>query len=93
VFNNEMMTGFVNVCPALPCTVINPLSVMSIQSLGDLGYTVNTKSADAYTLPTTPAARILGQLNVGNAESSWEQLPRPKFTVNRAGRVLPVAPQ
>jgi hypothetical protein len=94
VFNNELMTGFVNVCPALPCGVINPLSVMSIQSLGDLGYTVNMKSADPYTILTTPAARILGQLNVGNSSSaSWEQLARPKFTVNRAGRVLPVAPQ
>jgi hypothetical protein len=40
-FGNELMTGFLN-------SGTNPLSIMSIRSLEDLGYTVNSAVADAY---------------------------------------------
>src|SRR5678815_1706950 len=40
-FGNELMTGFIN-------SGSNPLSVMSIRSLEDLGYTVNPAVADPY---------------------------------------------
>jgi hypothetical protein len=40
-FGNELMTGFIN-------SGTNPLSVMSIRSLEDLGYTVNSAAADSY---------------------------------------------
>jgi hypothetical protein len=43
-FGNELMTGFIQ--PGK-----NPLSIMSIRSLEDLGYTVDTTAADAYTHP------------------------------------------
>jgi hypothetical protein len=43
-FDNELMTGFVN-------RGTNPLSVMTIRSLEDLGYTVNPAAADPYTIP------------------------------------------
>jgi hypothetical protein len=41
-FGNELMTGFINSGP-------NPLSIMTIRSLEDLGYTVDTTAADPYT--------------------------------------------
>ena len=43
-FGNELMTGFIN-------SGKNPLSIMSIRSLEDLGYTVDTTAADPYTHP------------------------------------------
>ena len=46
VFNNELMTGFVE-----PPGVPMPLSRLTIASMWDLGYTVNLSAADSYTLP------------------------------------------
>ena len=45
VFATELMTGFINL------GVANPLSIVSIASLEDLGYVVDLGAADAYTLP------------------------------------------
>jgi hypothetical protein len=42
VFGNELMTGFINAGS-------NPLSKMTVRSLEDLGYTVDTTAADPYT--------------------------------------------
>jgi hypothetical protein len=42
VFGNELMTGFINAGN-------NPLSKMTIRSLEDLGYTVDTTAADPYS--------------------------------------------
>jgi hypothetical protein len=44
VFGNELMTGFVAGTP-------NPLSILTIGSLQDLGYRVNYAAADSYTIP------------------------------------------
>ena len=44
VFDNELMTGFINVGP-------NPLSAITVRSLADQGYTVNLAGPDPYTLP------------------------------------------
>jgi hypothetical protein len=43
-FNNELMTGFLNIGT-------NPLSKMTIKALQDLGYTVNPADADPFTIP------------------------------------------
>jgi tetrahydromethanopterin S-methyltransferase subunit E len=43
VFGNELMTGFVD--PG-----VNPLSRVSIASMGDLGYSVNLTGADDFML-------------------------------------------
>jgi Leishmanolysin len=67
-FKNELMTGFINAGS-------NPLSRMSIASLGDLGYTVNVGVADAYTVLTAIRAQTEDQLDMG------EQLLKPKFQV------------
>jgi hypothetical protein len=44
VFGNELMTGFVSGTP-------NPLSILTIGSLQDLGYRVNYAAAESYTIP------------------------------------------
>jgi hypothetical protein len=51
VMSTELMTGFIN-----PQTQGNPLSVITIGSLMDLGYQVNFGAADAYLLPGASAA-------------------------------------
>ena len=43
VFHTELMTGFLN------GGVANPLSVLTIASMGDMGYTVNYAAADTYS--------------------------------------------
>jgi subtilase family serine protease len=43
-FGSELMTGFISSNP-------NPLSIMSVGSLQDLGYRVNYAAADAYSIP------------------------------------------
>jgi hypothetical protein len=45
VFDNELMTGFVNI------GVTEPLSAITLQSFVAEGYTVNLSGADPYTLP------------------------------------------
>ncbi|MCA9151720.1 MAG: hypothetical protein KDA92_20595, partial [Planctomycetales bacterium] len=44
VFNNELMTGFLN-------SGTNPLSRITVAMLADLGYTVDSAAADSYTPP------------------------------------------
>ncbi len=47
IFDIELMTGFISGTP-------NPLSVTTIASLQDLGYSVNSLEADAFTIPSPP---------------------------------------
>ncbi len=49
VLQNELMTGFIG-------SGSNPLSVLTIRSLQDFGYTVNTAQADAFFLTLTSAS-------------------------------------
>ena len=86
-FFNELMTGFVNSRVTVPVGIMNPLSVMSIQSLADVGYTVNPKAADPYNIPGITAARVSGQLNVEASQPPWELLERPKFEISRTGTI------
>jgi hypothetical protein len=46
-FFNELMTGFLN-----SSAKANPLSDLSVASMGDLGYVVNLGAGDQYKLPT-----------------------------------------
>jgi hypothetical protein len=78
IFKNELMTGYTS-------GVTNPLSIMSVQSLGDLGYVVNVLTADAYTVP--PAA-LMAPVVAGGAVALELPAPLlPRFTVDRGGRV------
>jgi len=58
VFANELMTGFISGRP-------NPLSIMTIGALRDLGYSVNYGAADAYTMPGH-----LGSASAGGSDLS-----------------------
>jgi hypothetical protein len=77
VFGNELMTGYVSI--GAP----NPLSVVTVASMGDEGYLVNYAAADAYVHTfTTP---LTGTIALGN-----DILRLPMFTVDRVGRVTGV---
>jgi leishmanolysin len=81
-FGSELMTGFIN-------AGFNPLSSMSIQSLGDLGYVVNQFAADAYNIPGT-SIRALSQSSsaiLGNLSPTWENVVKPNAMLSRAGRL------
>ena len=52
VMQSELMT------PRIGEAVTHPLSAITIQSLADIGYTVDVTQADAYTLPTTSKIAI-----------------------------------
>jgi hypothetical protein len=73
-FGNELMTGFIN-------SGTNPLSVMSIRSLEDLGYTVNPAVADAYPDANTRVVINLRSILDPNTvvaaptASQWEEPP------------------
>jgi hypothetical protein len=54
VFGNELMTGFLG--PGL----VNPLSIVTIAAMKDLGYTVNLGAADPYTPPSALLAVVAG---------------------------------
>ncbi len=73
VFRNELMSGFI----AEPG---NPLSRMTVASLGDLGYEVDLDAAEAYQLPDLLALAEQGALVPHAAPIDF-------------GMVLPVIPQ
>ncbi len=77
VFGDELMTGFVG--PS------NPFSVMSIQSLGDIGYVTNPNAADFYTIPVQSSSSVLGGYAL--LTPAWEEVKRPVFTMAREGRL------
>ncbi len=52
VFERELMTGF------LDGGVANPLSVVSVTSIADLGYTVNRAASDPFSCPSFPCPLI-----------------------------------
>jgi hypothetical protein len=53
LFNNELMTGYIN------SGKLNPLSKVTVGSLQDLGYTVNYAAADAYTAGASLRGNVL----------------------------------
>jgi hypothetical protein len=55
-FFNELMTGFLNSSASA-----NPLSDVSVASMGDLGYGVNLGTGDRYRLPNTPGPSVVAK--------------------------------
>jgi hypothetical protein len=76
VFGNELMTGFVQVGT-------NPLSRVSVASMGDLGYAVNLNGADPYTLAPGLRAFSLGQ----SVQLKNDLVRLPIRVVNERGQV------
>ena len=76
VFDSELMSPSVNVGA-------NPLSEVTVASLGDLGYVVNPAGADPYTLPGAPLrAGPLVTINLG--DDVWLG---PIYVVDAAGNL------
>ncbi len=83
-FNAELMTGFIS-NPGTPM----PLSLLTIASLADLGYTVNTNVADGYAV-TSAVGASLQTLRAAQGlavEDGREDLLAPRAEVTREGRV------
>ena len=85
VFGNELMTGFVSLGA-------NPLSIVTVASMGDEGYVVNYSGADTYThtfnvapLPGPGAAAGPRRIPLGN-----DILRAPIHTMDSSGRVTGV---
>jgi hypothetical protein len=76
VFSNELMTGFIDIGQ-------NPLSVVTVASLADEGYTVNLDGADPYSLMLSlRASRKTTGVALGR-----DVLRLPVRKVDRQGRV------
>lgn len=84
VFGTELMTGWISVGG-------NPMSALTIASLQDLGYGANQSAASAYTLTRTLAsvqADVTASKSVYIDLHGREKIRRPKFKVDRQGRVF-----
>jgi len=84
VFGNELLTGYLDLGA-------NPLSIVTVASMGDEGYLVNYAAADAYAhafsvapLPGAPAG-LTARIALGN-----DILPVTIHTVDSRGRVTGV---
>ncbi|HEY9015267.1 MAG TPA: leishmanolysin-related zinc metalloendopeptidase [Gemmatimonadales bacterium] len=80
VFGNELMTGFVS-------DGLNPLSRVTVASLGDLGFEVNEAGADQFTLPFA-SLRIAGDSRRVNLSNDLLRVPIK--TVTTSGQVMGV---
>lgn len=81
---DELMTGFLN-------DGDNPLSVLSVDAMGDLKYATDRSGADAYTFP---AARSGVGLRIGPGGGGWEErIDAPLFGIDpETGRVRMIRP-
>lgn len=76
VFDTELMTGFLD-------SGSNPLSVVTIASLEDMGYDVNAGIAESYALTTIPSgARSSTRLYLGD-----DVLREPIFQIDARGNI------
>ena len=74
------MTGFLN-------SGVNPLSVVTTASMGDLGYLVNYAGSDPYVVTVPLAAQPVPVRALGN-----DILRLPLMEIDAAGRVVRVIP-
>ena len=84
VFGNELMNGFAG-------AGLQPLSLLTVQAMADMGYVVNTGAAEPWgqflTSSATPSlSRIFGS---GDAVQIRENLLQPEGEVDAAGRIRP----
>lgn len=77
VLLNELMTGFID-------DGSNPLSILTVRSLQDMGYSVNTAAAEAFSLTLTLRAD-----RGGTKRGVWlhnDQYTGPRYEIDRRGR-------
>lgn len=73
-FGNELMTGYIS-------SSANPMSIMTIASLSDLGYGTNPGAANSFSL-----SRSSSSVKDGLDMHKSERVVRPKFKIDRHGR-------
>lgn len=76
VLGRELMTGFLN-------SGSNPLSVLTIRSLTDIGYTVNVAAADDFSIAPALQGADAATSRLRLLNDVWTG---PRFTVDRQGR-------
>lgn len=81
LFTNELMTPFLN------NVATNPLSAMTIQSLGDLGYVVSTSAAQPFTVSGTMLQALVAE--DGRPPLRLAEPMRPRFGVDVHGDLIP----
>jgi hypothetical protein len=92
-FDAELMTGFVE-----GVGIPTPLSAMTIQSLADLGYTVNLNVADNFVVPPPLASRsttggLRATIFSTAGADTWETLIPPVFEITPSGQIHRVIAQ
>ena len=78
VLANELMTGWLDTGTA------HPLSLLTVRSLADLGYTVNTAAADGFFL--TLSVRAPGGTTPRGLRLENDEWKGPRYTIDRQGR-------
>lgn len=81
-FTTELMTPFIGSGGA-------PYAAMTIESLGDFGYTVNLNAADAYTVSAGLYAAP-STLSLDRVPLRLPEPIQPTFTVDDRGRLVPL---
>lgn len=81
IFRSELMTGFIEAQ-----NVPMPLSLMSVQSMADLGYSVNTAVADPYKIPGT-ALRAPSTESSAEEFPVWERMRYPGLEISESGEL------
>jgi Leishmanolysin len=85
VFQSELMTGFIS-------GVAHPLSLTTVESMADLGYTVNAGAADSFNLATQPTLRAGDGSHGLDLTNDIIRAPR-RFIDEVTGRIVPAPAQ
>lgn len=84
IFRTELMTGYVSAVG-----VQNPLSRMTIQALGDLGYSVDPDQSNDYVIPPQALMGLMEQGGRGR-ELALPAPLLPKYEIDPMGRWKPI---
>lgn len=84
-FDNELMTGFLG---GTTSATVNPLSALTIASMGDLGYDVDFSQAESYTIPACSPDCDDATLKALAAYEPWEIILEPKGTIDTNGSMM-----
>jgi len=86
----ESVLGLEIMTPRLTSGNNNPLSAITVQALGDMGYSVNASLADAFRLPAGDAADIAGPVHTVDLHGDF--VGGPVMMIDADGNVVPVIP-
>jgi len=81
VFQSELMTGFIS-------GNVHPLSLTTVQSMADLGYTVDPAAADPFNLATQPTLRAGQTGPMYELMNDIIRVPR-RYIDESTGKVIP----